>query len=165
MHFSQLPRQAIRQFDQKLRRANSDRERLIAEYGLALAHSKNNDHEDALQFMATLNKDKDNLLIQIGILEVHIAAENYFEAEALAVSLLQLNPNNYPISMLYNEVLMNKEDYEKGTRSFGNFNFKRPNDPQIWYWLAEVELDKKYNRFASVKGRIFLLNRIIRDFF
>ena len=140
VHFAQLPRQAIRQFDQNLRRAKSDRESLIAEYGLALAHSKNKEHEDALQFMRNaLNKDKDNLLIQIGILEVHIAAENYFEAEALAVSLLQLNPNNYPISMLYKRILMNKGDYEKAEEVLRILTLKRPNDPQIWYWLAEVQ--------------------------
>ena len=144
VHFAQLPRQAIREFDQKLRRAKSDEESLIAEYGLALSHSKNSDNEDALQFMRNaLNKDKDNLLIQIGLLEVHIAAANYFEAEALAVSLLQLNPDNYPISMLYNRILMNNGDYEKGAEVLRILTLKRPNDPQIWYWLAEVQgLDK-----------------------
>ena len=159
VHFAQLPRQAIRQFDQDLRRAKSERESLIAEYGLALAHSKNNDHEDALQFMRNaLNKDKDNLLIQIGILEVHIAAENYFEAEALAVSLLQLNPNNYPISMLYNRILMNKGDYERGEEILRILTLKRPNDPQIWYWLAEVQgLDQNIIGLHLSRAEFFYL--------
>jgi predicted Zn-dependent protease len=159
VHFAQLPRQAIRQFDQNLRRSKSDRESLIAEYGLALAHSKNNDHEDALQFMRNaLSKDKDNLLIQIGILEVHIAAANYFEAEALAVSLLQLNPNNYPISMLYNRILMNKGDYEKGEEVLRILTLKRPNDPQIWYWLAEVQgLDKNIIGLHLSRAEYFYL--------
>ena len=159
VHFAQLPRQAIRQFDQNLRRAKSDRESLIAEYGLALAHSNNNDHEDALQFMRNaLKKDKENLLIQIGILEVHIAAENYFEAEALAVSLLQLNPNNYPISMLYNQILMNKGDYEKGEEVLRTLTLKRPNDPQIWYWLAEVQgLDKNIIGLHLSRAEYFYL--------
>ena len=34
-----------------------------------------------------LSMDPENLLLQIGILEMHIAAENFFEAEALAASL------------------------------------------------------------------------------
>ncbi|HJM15536.1 MAG TPA: M48 family metalloprotease [SAR86 cluster bacterium] len=159
VHFAQLPRQAIRQFDQGLRRAKSNKESLIAEYGLALAHSKNNDHEDALQFMRnSLNKDKDNLLIQIGILEVHIAAANYFEAEALAVSLLQLNPNNYPISMLYNRILMNKGDYEKGEEVLRILTLKRPSDPQIWYWLAEVQgLDKNIIGLHLSRAEYFYL--------
>ena len=159
VHFAQLPRQAIRQFDQNLRRANSDRESMIAEYGLALAHSKNNDHEDALQFMRNaLNKDKENLLIQIGILEVHIAAGNYFEAEALAISLLQLNPNNYPISMLYNRILMSKGDYEKGEEVLRILTLKRPNDPQTWYWLAEVQgLDKNIIGLHLSRAEYFYL--------
>ena len=159
VHFAQLPRQAIRQFDQNLRRAKSDRESMIAEYGLALAHSKNNDHEDALQFMRkALNKDKENLLIQIGILEVHIAAGNYFEAEALAISLLQLNPNNYPISMLYNRILMNKGEYEKGEEILRILTLKRPNDPQTWYWLAEVQgLDKNIIGLHLSRAEYFYL--------
>jgi predicted Zn-dependent protease len=159
VHFAQLPRQAIRKFDQDLRRAKSDRESLIAEYGLALAHSKNNDHEDALQFIRNaLNKDKENLLLQIGILEVHIAAANYFEAEALAISLLQLNPNNYPISMLYNRILMNEGDYEKGEEVLRTLTLKRPNDPQIWYWLAEVQgLDKNIIGLHLSRAEYFYL--------
>ena len=159
VHFAQLPRQAIRQFDQGLRRAKSNKESLIAEYGLALAHSKNNDHEDALQFMRiALKKDKENLLIQIGMLEVHIAAANYFEAEALAVSLLQLNPNNYPISMLYNRILMNKGDYEKGEEVLRILTLKRPNDPQTWYWLAEVQgLDKNIIGLHLSRAEYFYL--------
>ena len=159
VHFAQLPRQAIRQFDQDLRRAKSDRESLVAEYGLALAHSKNNYHEDALQLMRNaLNKEKDNLLLQIGILEVHIAAENYFEAEALAVSLLQLNPNNYPISMLYNRILMNKGDFSKSEEVLKNLTLKRPNDPQIWYWLAEVQgLDKNIIGLHLSRAEYFYL--------
>jgi len=159
VHFAQLPRQAIREFDQKLRKAKSDEESLIAEYGLALSHSKNSDNEDALQFMRNaLNKDKDNLLIQIGLLEVHIAAANYFEAEALAVSLLQLNPDNYPISMLYNRILMNKGDYEKGAEVLRILTLKRPNDPQIWYWLAEVQgLDKNIIGLHLSRAEYFYL--------
>ena len=105
-----------------------------------------------------LNKDKDNLLLQVGILEVHIAAENYFEAEALAVSLLQLNPNNYPISMLYNRILMNKGDFSKGEEVLRNLTLKRPNDPQIWYWLAEVQgLDKNIIGLHLSRAEYFYL--------
>ena len=105
-----------------------------------------------------LNKDKDNLLLQMGILEVHIAAENYFEAEALAVSLLQLNPNNYPISMLYNRILMNKGDFSKGEEVLRNLTLKRPNDPQIWYWLAEVQgLDKNIIGLHLSRAEYFYL--------
>ena len=159
VHFAQLPRQAIRKFDQDLRSAKSNKESLISEYGLALAHSKNNDHEDALQFMRNaLNKDKDNLLIQIGILEVHISAENYSEAEALAIYLLQLHPNNYPISMLYTQILTNKGDYVKGEEVLRTLTLKRQNDPQIWYWLAEVQgLDKNIIGLHLSRAEYFYL--------
>ena len=74
---------------------------------------------------------------------MHIEAENNFEAEALASSLLSTNPNNYPITMLYNKVLMNNGDYKKGEEILRELSLVRPNDPEVWYWLAEVQgLDK-----------------------
>ena len=41
--------------------------------------------------------------------------------------------------MLYNRILMNKGDYEKGEEVLRILTLKRPNDPQTWYWLAEVQ--------------------------
>ena len=94
----------------------------------------------------------------MGILEVHIAAENYFEAEALAISLLQLNPDNYPISMFYNRILINKGDFSKGEEVLRNLTLKRPNDPQVWYWLAEVQgLDKNIIGLHLSRAEYFYL--------
>ena len=102
--------------------------------------------------------DPENLLLQIGILEMHIAAENFFEAEALASSLLNTNPNNYPITMLYNKILMNKGDYETGETLLRRLSLIRPNDPEVWYWLAEVQgLDKNIISLHMSRAEYFYL--------
>ena len=116
-------------------------------------------HDQALQNMRkALILDSENLILQIGLLELHIAAENFFEAEALAASLLSTNPNNYPITMLYNEVLMNKGEYETGEEILRELSLIRPNDPQVWYWLAEVQgLDKNVIGLHLSRAEYFFL--------
>jgi predicted Zn-dependent protease len=89
---------------------------------------------------------------------LHIEAENNFEAEALASSLLSTNPNNYPITMLYNKVLMNNEDYKKGEEILRELSLVRPNDPEVWYWLAEVQgLDKNLIGLHLSRAEYFFL--------
>ena len=159
VHFSEVPRQAVTIFQKELTDSSDEREKLEAYYGLALAYSGDNKHSQALNSMRqALEMDNENLMLQIGLLELHIEAENYFEAEALASSLLSTNPYNYPISMLYNRVLMNKGDYKLGEKILKDLTLKRPKDPQVWYWLAEVQgLDKNLIGLHLSRAEYFFL--------
>ena len=159
VHFSEVPRQAVTIFHKELTDSSDEREKLEAYYGLALAYSRDNKHSQALNSMRqALEMDSENLMLQIGLLELHIEAENYFEAEALASSLLSTNPYNYPISMLYNKVLMNKGDYKLGEKILKDLALKRPKDPQVWYWLAEVQgLDKNVIGLHLSRAEYFFL--------
>ena len=159
VHFSEVPRQAVTIFQKELTDSSDEREKLEAYYGLALAYSRDNKHSQALNSMRqALEMDSENLMLQIGLLELHIEAENYFEAEALASSLLSTNPHNYPISMLYNRVLMNKGDYKLGEKILKDLTLKRPKDPQVWYWLAEVQgLDKNLIGLHLSRAEYFFL--------
>ena len=159
VHFSEVPRQAVTIFQKELTNSSDEREKLEAHYGLALAYSRDNKHSQALNSMRqALEMDSENLILQIGLLELHIEAENYFEAEALASSLLSTNPYNYPVSMLYNRVLMNKGDYKLGEKILKDLTLKRPKDPQVWYWLAEVQgLDKNLIGLHLSRAEYFFL--------
>ena len=159
VHFSEIPRQAVTIFQKELTDSSDEREKLKAHYGLALAYSRDNKHSQALNSMRqALEMDSENLMLQIGLLELHIEAENYFEAEALGSSLLSTNPYNYPISMLYNRVLMNKGDYKLGEKILKDLTLKRPKDPQVWYWLAEVQgLDKNLIGLHLSRAEYFFL--------
>ena len=159
VHFSEVPRQAVTIFQKELTNSSDEREKLEAHYGLALAYSRDNKHSQALNTMRqALEMDSENLILQIGLLELHIEAENYFEAEALASSLLSTNPYNYPVSMLYNKVLMNKGDYKSGEKILKDLTLKRPKDPQVWYWLAEVQgLDKNLIGLHLSRAEYFFL--------
>ena len=146
-------------FEKELKEAKTVRDKIRANYGLALAYSKAKRQTEALKTLRkALNTDSENLILQIGILELHVAAENGFEAEVLASSLLRTNPNNYPITMLFNKVLMNKGEYEKGEEILRELTLVRPNDPQVWYWLAEVQgLDKNLIGLHLSRAEYFYL--------
>ena len=140
LNFSKFPRQVISKFKEDLRKSSNPDQTIIAEYGLSRALSKIGKHEEALSYARkALSKAEENLLLQIGLLEAHIAANNLFEAEALARKLNDINPKNYPISMLYSKLLMNQEKYEEAESLLKDLALKRSFDPQIWYWLAEVQ--------------------------
>ncbi|MDG1681024.1 MAG: M48 family metalloprotease, partial [SAR86 cluster bacterium] len=159
VHFSEIPRQAIAIFEKDLNISKSKKDKIKANYGLSLAYSKAKRHTEALEKLReALKIDSENLILQIGLLELHIEAENNFEAEALASSLLSTNPNNYPITMLYNKVLMNNGDYKKGEEILRELSLVRPNDPEVWYWLAEVQgLDKNLIGLHLSRAEYFFL--------
>ena len=159
VHFSEIPRQAVTIFENEINEAKTTKEKIKANYGLALAYSKDKRHAKAFEKLReALGDDSENLILQIGLLELHLAAENYFEAEALASSLLSTNPNNYPITMFYNKVLMNKGDYELGEEILRKLTLVRPDDPEVWYWLAEVQgLDKNLIGLHLSRAEYFFL--------
>ncbi|MFL2692903.1 MAG: M48 family metalloprotease [Gammaproteobacteria bacterium] len=159
VHFSEIPRQAVTLFKKETKEAQTKKNKIKSLYGLALAYSEQNDHTQALEkIREALEMDKENLILQIGLLELHIEAENYFEAEALASSLLSTNPKNYPITMLYNRVLMNNNNYELGEEILKELSITRPKDPQVWYWLAEVQgLDKNLIGLHLSRAEYFFL--------
>jgi predicted Zn-dependent protease len=159
VHFSEIPRQAVTFFIKETKGAQTKKNKIKSLYGLALAYSEQNNHTQALEkIREALEMDKENLILQIGLLELHIEAENYFEADALASSLLRTNPKNYPITMLYNRVLMNKNNYELSEEILKELSITRPKDPQVWYWLAEVQgLDKNLIGLHLSRAEYFFL--------
>ncbi len=53
--------------------------------------------------------------------------------------LLEINTNNFPLSMLYSRALMNQSEFEKAEEILKKLSIRRKYDPQVWYWLAEVQ--------------------------
>ena len=73
------------------------------------------------------------------LLEVHINADNLLESESLVKNLLEVNPGNYPLTVFYSKILTAAEKFDKAEEILKKLTIKRPDDPQIWYWLAEIQ--------------------------
>ena len=138
--FFKTSRQAVTQLKQEQRRAKTERQKIISAYGLGLALSRDNKYSEALdEIRQALKLDPENLILQTALLEIHLNAGNGLEAVGVGKSLLEMNPSNYPISMLYARALMNQKQYDEAEEVLKTLLLKRKEDPQIWYWLAEVQ--------------------------
>ena len=159
INFFKTSRQAVTQLKQEKRRAKTDRKKIVSGYGLGLALSRDNKHSEALEeIRETLKIDDENLILQTALLEIHLNAGNDLEATAVGKNLLDMNPSNYPISMLYAKALINQKEFDQAEKVLKNLLLKRKEDPQIWYWLAEVQgLARKIISLHQSRAEYFYL--------
>ena len=157
--FYKTSRQAVSQLKQENRRAKNNEDKIISGYGLALALSRDNKYSQALEEVRkTLKLDKENLILQTALLEIHLDAKNGLEAVAVGNKLLEMNPGNYPVSMFYSRALMDQQAYDEAENTLKDLLLKRKEDPQIWYWLAEIQgLNKKIIGLHQSRAEYFYL--------
>ena len=92
------------------------------------------------------------------MLEIHLNAKNGLEAVAIGKKLLEMNPGNYPLSMLYARALMDQQAYGEAENILKELLLKRKEDPQIWYWLAEIQgLNKRIIGLHQSRAEYFYL--------
>ena len=159
IRFYKSSRQAVAQMNQESRKAKNNIDRIISGYGLALALSRDNKHSQALEEVRKILKlDKENLILQIALLEIHLNAQNGLEAVSVGHKLLEMNPGNYPISMLYTRALMGQQNYDQAENILKELLLKRKEDSHIWYWLAEIQgLNKKIIGLHQSRAEYFNL--------
>ena len=159
INFYKTSRQAVSQLKQENRRAKNNEDKIISGYGLALALSRDNKYSQALEEVRkALRLDKENLILQTALLEIHLNAKNGLEAVAVGNKLLEMNPGNYPVSMFYARALMDQQAYDEAENTLKDLLLKRKEDPQIWYWLAEIQgLNKKIIGLHQSRAEYFYL--------
>ncbi len=110
-----------------------------ANYGLALAYLKDKRLEKARQIIAVLlASNPNNLTFHYTDIEIDIAQKEYRFAVTKLNKLLTLNPNNYPLMVLKSEALWQEHSYDSADAVLTALSRMRPQDPMIWYRLAEV---------------------------
>ena len=71
-------------------------------------------------------------------IEINIASQNYQSALATIERQLKFNRKSYPLRMLKADALWKAHNYEKSAVVLTGLTKTRPEDPMIWYKLAEV---------------------------
>jgi predicted Zn-dependent protease len=132
------PNYSIKFFNQKLE-SNS----LMAEayyYGLALSHSKAGNYSKAKKYIAELlQKNPAFLPFVYSDIEIDIASGNYKSALQKLTTSLELKPNNFPLLTLQADALWQSHQYKASAKVLTLLGRKRPEDPNVWYQLAEVK--------------------------
>jgi len=110
-----------------------------ARYGLALAYLKAKQLEKARQQMQQLlAAQPTNLIFLHTDIEIDIAAKNYSRALKRLNQQLVVSQNNYPLMVLKSDVLWQARNYDGADTVLTALSRMRPQDPMIWYRLAEV---------------------------
>ena len=109
-------------------------------YGKALAQLRDGAFIDASESLAPLLVKEPNRISYV-VLEAEIAkASNNIElAIAILENHLDINPNNYPLSISYAETLDANSQYAEAIAVYQALSRQRPNDINVWYQLAELQ--------------------------
>ncbi|MDC1436757.1 M48 family metalloprotease [Gammaproteobacteria bacterium] len=109
-------------------------------YGIAIAQLQRGEFVAASETLSALLR-KDPNRISYVVLEAEIAktSENYEQALTILEENLDINPNNYPLSMTYAQTLDASNRYAEAITVYKELSQLRPSDTNIWYELAELQ--------------------------
>ena len=130
---------------------------LAAKYGLSLALKQTNNFEEGFSILRELiKKIPNNLVLESSLMELHVAAENYYEAISLGKNILEIHENNYAASILLADAYIEDGQSEVAEKILNDLAKERQTDPNIWFKLAEAQ---------GLSGNILELHRSRAEFF
>ena len=128
-----------------------------AKYGLSLALRQTNNFEEGFSILRELIREiPNNLVLESSLMELHVAAENYYEAISLGKNILEIHDNNYAASILLADAYIEDGQSEVAEKLLKDLAKERQTDPNIWYKLAEAQ---------GLSGNILELHRSRAEFF
>ena len=149
-------KELVKRFKKNLKSQNKNTE-VSNRYGLSLAYKKNKDFEKSFGILRELIKEiPNNLVLESSLMELHLAAGNYFEAISLGKNILEIHENNYSASMLLADAYIENEQSEKAEKLLKFLAKDRQTDPNVWFKLAEAQ---------GLSGNILELHRSRAEFF
>ncbi len=111
-----------------------------AVYGIAIAQLQRGEFVAASETLsALLRKDPNRISYVVLEAEIAEAAENYDLAIAILEDNLDINPDNYPLSITYAQALDAAGRYPEAIAVYKNLSRQRPTDINVWYELAELQ--------------------------
>ncbi len=126
-------------------------------YGLSLAYKNLNDFDKSFSLLRKLIKEiPNNLVLESSLMELHLAAGNFYEAISLGKNILEIHQNNYSASILLADAYIRNEQSELAEKLLKDLSKERQTDPNIWYKLAEAQ---------GLSGNILELHRSRAEFF
>ena len=130
---------------------------LASKYGLSLALKQTNNFEEGFSILRELIKEiPNNLVLESSLMELHVAAENYYEAISLGKNILEIHENNYAASILLADAYIEDGQSEVAEKILKDLAKERQTDPNIWFKLAEAQ---------GLSGNILELHRSRAEFF
>lgn len=109
-------------------------------YGIALSQLQSGQFVAASETLSPLlAKDPNRISYVVMEAEIARSAERYDQAIDILENHLDINPNNYPLSLAYAETLEASGRTREAVAVYKVLSQQRPNDINIWYQLAELQ--------------------------
>lgn len=162
-HLASTPEQAAQRFRGELE--GSTRSKVAAQYGLVLALTDaGRADEAALELDKIWSKDRGRLEYIIADANIDIARNEPEKAVAKLAKRLKLSPGNHPLTMTYANALMNNKQPHIAEEILLTQRKLRPNDPGLWYQLAEVQgLSGNIAGLHQSRAEYFILNGVLDE--
>ena len=126
-------------------------------YGLALAYKETKKFNEAFRIIRSLMKENpNNLVLESSLMELHLAAGNYFDAISLGRNILEIHQSNYSASILLAEAYLKNQNPEEAEKLLKDLSKNRETDPNVWFKLAEAQ---------GLSGNILELHRSRAEYF
>jgi predicted Zn-dependent protease len=108
-------------------------------YGAVIALIALNRWQEADEQLAALLKDDGSrIAYQLAKADILVGQKRYGDAIRLLQSQLAIVPNNNPYTVKLAEVLQLDNQFDEADKVLSLQSRQRPNDPNLWYQLAEV---------------------------
>ncbi len=157
------PEEAVQRFRGELEGTSRSRE--AAQYGLVLALTNaGRADEAALELDTIWSGSKDRIEYVIADAEIDMARNQPDKAAEKLARQLTITPGNHPLTMTYANALMNDQKPHIAEEVLVNQSKRKPNDPGLWYLLAEVQgLSGNIAGLHQSRAEYFILNGILDE--
>jgi len=157
VQLADTPEEAVQRFTGELE--GTPRSREAATYGLVLALTEAGRPVDAaVELDAIWADDPDRLEYIIADAEIHLARNQPKAAAERLAAELAVSPGNHPLTMTYAKALMQNQQHI-AEEVLVTQSRRRPNDPGLWYLLAEVQgLSGNIAGLHQSRAEYFILN-------
>ena len=110
------------------------------QYGLVLTLTAKREYAEALELLKPLREYRpDNLPYILAEADVYTESGEFEDALELLGKHWMLMPGNYPLTMAVSKTHLRAGRYKEAEKILDAQAKRRPNDPYVWYVLAETQ--------------------------
>ncbi|ROS05455.1 putative Zn-dependent protease [Sinobacterium caligoides] len=159
IRYEKNPQTAIKNFQAALESSKGTMQQ-ANRYGLAIAQTDAGLYSQAEQTLQPLlDQHPNNIPFQLAKTKLLSARGQTAKAKSLLEDLLKTNPDNYPLMQSYAKLLQKTKDIKGARAIWLKLSELRPNQPSIWFQLAEVDgLVGDIKSVHTARAEYFLLS-------
>lgn len=165
MHFAHSPGEAITNFKAEMANTLDPVEHTASRYGLVLAYTESRQFDMAQQELDKLLRDDGlRLLYQLAQADIYSQSEQHTRAAKHLENLLMITPNSHAVTMALARSYIHLGFAKQAANMLEQHSRRRPNDPAVWYELAEAKgLAGDILGVHIARGEYFLLTGILDE--